>query len=595
MHNFADQCLDMARVILARNIGAIREDGSIEPTPGESGRIDESGHAALALGEFYRATQETRIGQADTVALVAKCVSAQLRCEKESENGLAYAALGLLSFGPSKDRNAPWALLDEDTRERMDKRLLVRTDYSDHRQAFNIGKSVTRFSLGLSKRDETANLIERFVERIKSGSSGGFCDDCPRTPENPSALGGCFDIQGVMQYVFIRQSLQLHSNVHLRERKLPTLRTYAEKYLKLLPEIVRGDGLGWCFGAGTGAYGQMHLISLILQSMRDGWIAPDKMPLYRDLLRRLFLFFFMTYIDQEQGVLVIRDGERDADDFYTTRMANFDAARYFCQWSRLARTVGGTLGEAAPAGAVPARATCRFISFDRSSRKEQGVCVYRNPANGLQVQIPLVSGGGLGGSDSLAFPHMPGVFDVPVGRAVPAFLPEFTIGENTFTPSFYGKNIAVGLGLRNAFTFSYEQPELITKDEKIVPGVGSMRVKWEFLGGKMTLGVTLQVKQSVQLSSMRFVMPIAAAHSRFHQPSSPRLGEKSFGCTVPKDDFQGAWLDYENVSEDATQRTRYGKIYYYQTFVRALPLRLRPGTPYRIEISFEPDVAPIEG
>ena len=107
----------------------------------------------------------------------------------------------------------------------------------------------------------------------------------------------------------------------------------------------------------------------------------------------------------------------------------------------------------------------------------------------------------------------------------------------------------------------------------------------------MTVRYTLQVKQRVQLSSMRFVMPIAAAHSRYHLGSSLRLGEKSFGCTVPKDDFQGAWLDYENVSEDPEQRTRYGKVYYYQTFVRSEPMNLRPGMPYRIEISFEPDIA----
>ncbi len=582
----------MARVILSHNIGAVAADGSIEPTPGETGRSDESGHAAFALGEFYRATQETRIGQTDIVELVARCVSSQLRLETESENGLAYAALGLLSFGPSKDRNLPWALLDEASRELMDKRLLVRTDYSDHRQAFNIGKSVTRFSLGLSKKDETGKLIERFVERVKSNGTGGFCDDVPRTPENLGVLGGCFDLHGVMQYVFIRQSLQLHANIHLRERKLPTLRTYAEKYLKLLPEIVRADGLGWCTGSGTGAYGQMHLISLILQSMRDGWISADKMSLYKDLLRKLFLFFFMTFIDQEQGVLVIRDGERDDDSEHTTRIANFDAARYLCQWSRLAKTVGGSLDDGAALPA-PAKPSCRFISFDRSSRKEQGLCVYRNPATGLHVQIPLVSGGARGNSDSLAFPHMPGVFDVPVGRYVPAFLPEWTIGGNTFTPSFYGKNIAIGLGMRNAFRFVYEQPELITKDEKIVPGIGTCRVEWEFLEGKMTVRYTLQAKQPVQLDSMRFVMPIAAAHSRYHLASSFRLGEKSFGCTVPKDDFQGAWLDYENVSEDPAQRTRYGKIYYYQTFVRATPMRLRPGMPYRIEISFEPDIATI--
>ncbi len=591
MHNFAEQCMDMARAILSHNIEAVNADGTIAPVPGENPRSDESGHAALALGEFYRATHETKIGKADVADLVARCVAAQLNQETESENGLAYAALGLLSFGPSKDRNAPWSKLDAAAQELLDKRLLVRTDYNDHRQAFNVGKAVTRFSLGLSKKDETGRLIERFIERVKANSSGGFCDDAPRGSEAPAALGGCYDVYGVLQYVFIRQSLQLHANIHLRERKLPTLRTYAEKYLKLIPDLVRQDGLGWCFGAGTGAYGQMHLISIILQSMRDGWIPADKMPLYKDVLRRLFLYFFVTYLDQEQGFLVIRDGERDTDDVHTTRIANFDAARYLCQWSRLAKTVGGSLGDAVPAPAT--RATCRTISFDKCGRKEQALIVYQNPKTRLHVQIPIVSGGAKGGSDSLAFPHMPGIFDVPVGQYVPAFIPEFVIGEETFTPSFYAKNIATRIGMKNAFTVSYEQPDLITKDEKIVPGVGSMRVEWEFLEGRILARYTLSVKQPATLSQMRMVMPLAACHSRYHLGASFRLGEKSLGCTIPKDDFQGEWLNYEDVSQDPTQRTRCGKVYYYQTFIRNHPLNLRPGQQYRIEIAFEPDVATI--
>ncbi|MCD8283406.1 MAG: hypothetical protein LUD52_01575 [Opitutae bacterium] len=588
MHNFAEQCMDMARSILSHNLEAIHEDGSIEPVPGENPRSDETGHAILALGEFYRATHETTLGKFNLPKIVAACLTAQMA--QESENGLAHAALGLLSFGPSKERNAPWNALSVETREKFDKRLLVRNDYNDHRQAFNIGKAVTRFSLGLSKKDETTKLIDRFVERIAANSSGGFCDDSPKDLAT-GKIGGCFDVFGILQYVFIRQSLQLHSNVHVRERKLPTLRTYAEKYLKLIPDVVRSDGLGWCVGAGTGAYGQMHLISLILQSMRDGWISADKMPLYKDILRKLFLFFFVTYLDQEQGFLVIRDNERSADEMHTSRIANFDAARYLCQWSRLAKIVGGSL-DGTPAQAT--RATCKTILLDKSARKEQALIIYDNPANSLHVQIPIISGGARGDSDSLAFPHMPGIFDAPVGKYVPAFIPEWTIGDNVFTPSFYAKSLTTRIGLRNAFNVSYEQPDLITKDEKIVPGVGTVRVEWEFLGGKITAKYTLRVKLPVVLKGMRLVMPIAACHSRYHLGSSPRLGENSFGCTIGKDDFQGEWLNYEDVSQDATQCTRYGKVYYYQTFTRVHPQNLRPGQQYHFEISFEPDIVPIE-
>ena len=76
--------------------------------------------------------------------------------------------------------------------------------------------------------------------------------------------------------------------------------------------------------------------------MRDNWIPSEKTPLYLDTLRRLFQFFFVTYIDQENGDLVIRDEERNTVPNPTTRMANFDAVRYLCQWSRLTKVIGGS-------------------------------------------------------------------------------------------------------------------------------------------------------------------------------------------------------------------------------------------------------------
>ena len=53
MHNFSDQCLDLARALLGNNLQYINEDGTITPAAGESSRIDEPGHAALAIGEFF--------------------------------------------------------------------------------------------------------------------------------------------------------------------------------------------------------------------------------------------------------------------------------------------------------------------------------------------------------------------------------------------------------------------------------------------------------------------------------------------------------------------------------------------------------------
>jgi hypothetical protein len=178
-----------------------------------------------------------------------------------------------------------------------------------------------------------------------------------------------------MNFVFVRSALQLHANSGVRDRKLPTLRTYAEKYIKMMPDLVRQDGLGWAFGRAAGAYGQMHCISLILQGLRDGWITDDQKVKYYDILRRLFMFFYETYLDQEHGFLDLRDDERTAYSHHTTRMANFDAARYLCQWSRLAKTVQ------MPAGAPkvePPRTSGRFVIFDKSNRKEQGLFLYRD-------------------------------------------------------------------------------------------------------------------------------------------------------------------------------------------------------------------------
>ena len=226
--------------------------------------------------------------------------------------------------------------------------------------AFNIAKAVARFSFGLSKKDETSRLIERMCERINQTSSAGFFDDATE------GFGGNYNLYGVMSFVFVRSALQLHANSGVRDRKLPTLRTYGEKYIKMMPDLVRHDGLGWAFGRAAGAYGQMHCISLILQGLRDGWIPDDQKTRYYDILRRLFMFFYETYLDQEHGFLDLRDEERTAYAQHTTRMANFDAARYLCQWSRLAKTVQIPPGNPK---IEPPRTSGRFVIFDKSNRR----------------------------------------------------------------------------------------------------------------------------------------------------------------------------------------------------------------------------------
>jgi len=582
MQNFADQCLDMARAMLSQNLNAFNSDGSIEPVLGEAPRADESGHAALALGEFYRATGETQIEGSDLIDLAARCITSQVYTEEAHENGLGYTALGLLSFGPAKERNPVWERLLDPTRESLDRQLLARTDYTNHFQAFNIAKAVARFSLGLSKKDETGKLIDNFVERAQKSSGTGFIDDGPNV-----GIGGVYDLYGPMSLIFIRQALQLHGNIHLAERKLPSLRTIAEKYIKLLPDMVRADGQGWIFGRGIGAYGQMHCISLILQAMRDGWIMEDKKPIYFDLLRKLFQYFFMTFLDQEQGFLVIRDDERDTLPAHTTRMANFDGARYLCQWSRLARAIGGSMNPRP----VATRNAGRWVVFEKSQKKEQGLFIYQHPESGLNLQIPLVGGGKSGTSESLSFPHCPGIFDWPVNRYLPILVPELTIGGKKIVPSFYGRRCVTGMGMRKSFYFRYEQPDFITNEEEILPGIGSVRVAWTFQERKITSEFTFTVKNPVSCEQMRYVLAIGSPHTEKHAPMTYTLGENGLGCTVEKDDFHAVWQDTEVVTNEPGFKTNWGNLHYIQTLIRDHPLNMRPGQQYRLVISFEPDVA----
>lgn len=581
MQNFANQCLDMARSILEHNLGAIDKNGIVLPVDGELSVPEESAHALAAIGEFYRATREVKINTFDLVELGARCLKQQISCEDTNNRALAYSALGLLAFGPAKQRNLIWEKLDEDVRIELDKRLLVRTEAKGSLQAFNIAKAVARYSMGLCKKDETGRLIDEFLAQIKASSTSGFLsDDCEE------GLPGVFDVSALMSFIFIRQALKMHVNLSLCERKLPSLRTFAEKLVKLLPDIVRSDGLGWAYGRGVGIYGQIYCISIILQFLRDGWISADKKTLYLDLLRRLFQFFFVTYLDQEKGALVVNDAERCTLPSQTTRIVSFDVARYLCQWSRLANLLGLSLN-------VPACVTKtggRFILFDKTPTKEQGLFIYQDAASGLHVQLPLVGGRGKNESDALAFPHCPGIFDWPVHAYLPVLLPELSLNGVKTVPSFYGKHCTSSLGLKNSFIFSYEQPELISKEEKLLPGLGSCKVSWKFSGAVITAEFAYKFKQALTLDSFRFVIPLSAPHSTYHLEHSFTLGENSLQASVLKDDFGASWSEVQEVYNNPDYKTYYGKICYLQILERKMPLNVKPGKTYYLQIELTPDI-----
>jgi hypothetical protein len=207
------------------------------------------------------------------------------------------------------------------------------------------------------------------------------------------------------------------------------------------------------------------------------------------------------------------------------------------------------------------------------------------------VILPLVSAGAHRYSDSLAFPHMPGVFDWPANTLTTPFLPEFTIGGKAYSPSFYGKNAQVAMGAKaGTYHFRFEQPDLIGLDEKLSANLASLKVDWEFVGGRVVGRFLLTAKSAVTLEEFRLVLPIAATHSRMTPGNALVLGPESHRCEVLKDDFHASWAETKIVSDNPRHRTCWGKVHFYQTLQRDKPMPLRAGASYAFEIAYQPHV-----
>jgi hypothetical protein len=92
------------------------------------------------------------------------------------------------------------------------------------------------------------------------------------------------------------------------------------------------------------------------------------------------------------------------------------------------------------------------------------------------------------------------------------------------------------------------------------------------------------------MDKFRFVLAIAAPHSKYNVAGGLTLGPQGHRCTVARDDFQASWQDTEIVSADPLYRTNYGKIHYLQYLVRDHPLIMRPGQVYRLVVNFDPEI-----
>jgi hypothetical protein len=231
----------------------------------------------------------------------------------------------------------------------------------------------------------------------------------------------------------------------------------------------------------------------------------------------------------------------------------------------------------------------RLIQFDHSIRKEQGIFVYRNSKTGVHYALPLISGEGKGSCDSLAFPHCPGIFDAPVDTYLPILQPELTINGQFFIPSFYGKNCATGMGLKRSFSFHYDQPELISHREIIVPDLAHCSVSWTFSEESVTSEFIYVVRDRLKVDQVRYAIALSAPHSVLSAHSLV-LGGESLRAVVEKDDFGMTWKELITVADDPAYRTPYGHIHFLQILSRTNPIFLLPGKHYHLKISFHPDI-----
>ncbi|MDR1366371.1 MAG: hypothetical protein LBJ13_00465 [Puniceicoccales bacterium] len=582
MQNFAEQCADVARSVLSHNLDYINEDGSIRTVGREELAGDEAAHIAFALGEYYRLTHETTFSNHNMVDLAAKTIAYQLQVVPQNSDWSGYIALALLSFGIVKERNPVWEKLREDVRVQLDNLLIRRDEFKGNGLACAIAKSVARHGLRITKKDETGKLIDRFLAYCEEHSTGGFFDG-----NNGHGIGGNFDANGLFNFSFIRQALHLHTDSFFIEKKLPSLRTHAEKYIGLIPDLIREDGTCLAYGKGVGAYAQMYCISTILQALWDRWIVPEKQSLYVNIVLDLFQKFFCHYIDQEKGYVVIRDGERSSGVEQSSVRANFDAVRYLCQWSRLARKSSINASRIRRVSAF--KPGNRLVIFDKNAKRESGLFIYRDGKTGMNLQLPLIGANGQADSNCLAFPHCPGVFDWPAGKYLPILQPELTIDGKRYIPSYYGKKLSTGLGSHRSIVFAYEQPELITVEEEIVPGLASCKVAWIFSEEKITSEFTYTVKDRIRIESLRYVIALSAPHS-LYGAHNLALDERSLGAVVEHDDMMLSWQEIREVVDDPEYRTCCGKIHYLQELSRNYPLIMHPGQSYRLIVAFAPDV-----
>jgi hypothetical protein len=554
MQHFADQCLDIAHLLLGGHL----DEKKIE---GEGGCAGKIAHALVT----YLSQSGTK-GEAQ-LEIAAQYVASQFYYGRSDAEGCALAALALASMGLNRLRNEIWKRFTADVQARIGQWMRTPLQLSPGERIYAIIQAIVAFGMGFVDRDQSDRMVEQYLIAVQRESVGGFVDTAT------GGLGGRYDVSGLCQLLLLREALRFHANVHIRERRLPTLRTCMQPYLRLAGHIIRRDGANWAFGEPHGPVASLATCAMLTGALADGWIAAAERAGSVTLLRLLFRHFFLHQFNREEGCM--HGAESVAD-----RMDAAHLLVFCCHFGRMVRenfSQQGTVAKPTAGG--------RHICFDRTVKKEQGLLLYTD-GSGAIFQLPLIGGGGAG--SDWAFPHCPGILECPPAARSPIFLPEFTAEGKVTTPSFYGKAVTTGLdGARN-FQFRYEQPDLITVRGEIIPGMAACEARWTFSPNRLRADFSYTPRRTLRLDRFEYAVAVPAVDG---DGDGLALGPGGIQITVPVDDFHGEWQPAHDVSQDTDWRTADGgQIRELHRYVRLLPLQLQVGRSYRFSIILDMDI-----
>ncbi|MDR1435832.1 MAG: hypothetical protein LBI39_01320 [Puniceicoccales bacterium] len=573
MRNFAEQSLDIAQHIGGSLIGQIGEDGRIrELGADQPSELLQPGPMAHALAACVAAGKSNENGGA-LLDGSARCIAGQFlyHDRKECLAGCAHGALALMTLGLNRSRNEAWAKFPDAIRDRIGRWMRTKENVPLHMRPYAIVRSVVASGMGFSNADESEKLIEDYFKELLASPSGGFID---------TALGdeqrGRYDASGLLQLLLLRETLQRHANVHVRERRMHDLRSCAVRYLRLLPHLLQGDGSSWTYGDPSGCLGTVCSCSAIVCALADGWIEPAQRESHLSLLGQLFRTFFFRHFDMESGNIILPQTANGRDPWELSSVETaFAVVHQLAIWNQFARNMREPFQSN---GATATSEGGRFTMFESGAKGDRGLMLYGCGASGPSFQLPLVSppqrNGSTGIAHSAAFPHFAEFSGGLSKFAKPPLLPVVTIGGKSYAPSFFGKNISTSLGASKCFQFRYEQPDVAALDGEVSSGILGCKVQWSFRHDEILGEFTYIPKKLERLERLDYLVPAYGPQN---------CGEKRTVRLVPKilhDDFQGEWKSGQSRDANGIEMLSYG---------RMLHMQLQPGSSYRFAVSLAID------